>query len=122
MRGPRELAAAAATGLRLQKWNEGRVLDGQPKHGNRGFVNRCRTLGVRNSESARALGILSPTPSADALFIVLDIAGCRDCFIASGDVSHAFMATPLRERDVVMKFPLSVSTVSGEPLYVHLKL
>ena len=36
-------------------------------------------------------------------------------------MSHAFMATPLRERDVVMKFPLSVSTVSGEPLYLHLR-
>ena len=30
------------------------------------------------------------------------------------------MATPLRKRDVVMKFPLSVSTVSGDPLYLHL--
>ena len=80
-----------------------------------------KDIAGKNSESARALGISSPTPSADALFTVLGIAGCRDCFIASGDVSHAFMATPLRERDVVMKFPLSVSTVSGEPLYMHLK-
>ena len=41
------------------------------------------------------------------------------CF-SEPDVSHAFMATPLRKRDVVMKFPLSVSTVSGDPLYLHL--
>ena len=75
-----------------------------------------KDIAGKKSESARALGISSPTPSADALFAVLGIAGCRDCFIASGDVSHAFMATPLRERDVVMKFPPSVSTVSGEPL------
>ena len=74
----------------------------------------------KNSESARTLGISSPTPSADALFTVLGVAGCRDCVIAGADVSHAFMATPLRERDVVMKFPLSVSTVSGDPLYLHL--
>ena len=57
-----------------------------------------KDIAGKNSESARALGISSPTPSADALFTVLGVAGCRDCFIASGDVSHAFMATPLRER------------------------
>ena len=75
----------------------------------------------KSSGSARSLGISSPTPSADALFTVLGIAGCRDLVLSGGDVSHAFMATPLRERDVVMKFPLSVSTVSGEPLYLHLR-
>ncbi|CAE7635150.1 unnamed protein product [Symbiodinium sp. CCMP2592] len=79
-----------------------------------------KDIAGKNSESARALGISSPTPSADALFTVLGVAGCRDCVIASADVSHAFMATPLRERDVVMRFPLSVSSVSGDPLYLHL--
>ncbi|CAE7244902.1 unnamed protein product [Symbiodinium sp. CCMP2592] len=79
-----------------------------------------KDIAGKNSESARALGISSPTPSADALFTVLGVAGCRDCVIAGADVSHAFMATPLRERDVVMRFPLSVSSVSGDPLYLHL--
>ena len=79
-----------------------------------------KDIAGKNSDSARALGISSPTPSADALFTVLGIAGCRNSVVAGADVSHAFMATPLRKRDVVMKFPLSVSTVSGDPLYLHL--
>ena len=79
-----------------------------------------KDIAGKNSDSARTLGISSPTPSADALFTVLGIAGCRNSVVAGADVSHAFMATPLRKRDVVMKFPLSVSTVSGDPLYLHL--
>ena len=79
-----------------------------------------KNIAGKNSDSARTLGISSPTPSADALFTVLGIAGCRNSVVAGADVSHAFMATPLRKRDVVMKFPLSVSTVSGDPLYLHL--
>ena len=71
-----------------------------------------KDIAGKNSGSARTLGISSPTPSADALFTVLGIAGCRNSVVAGADVSHAFMATPLRKRDVVMKFPLSVSTVS----------
>ena len=78
-----------------------------------------KDIAGKHSESARTLGISSPTPSADALVTALGIAGCRNGVVAGADVSHAFMATPLRKRDVVTKFPLSVSTVSGDPLYLH---
>lgn len=50
-----------------------------------------------------------PTLSADALDLVL--------VLTSGDT---FMATPLCVRDVVMRLPLSVSTMQGSPLYLHL--
>jgi hypothetical protein len=35
-------------------------------------------------------------------------------------VTAAFMATPLRKRDVIAKLPLSVSDVSGSAMYLHL--
>ena len=46
---------------------------------------------AKGSDSARALGISSPTPSSDALSLLLGIAGNRGWPIATGDVSSAFM-------------------------------
>ena len=68
----------------------------------------------------RALGISSPTPSSDALCLLLGIAGNRGWPIATGDVSSAFMCTPLRKRNIVAKLPMSVSSMGGEPVFLHL--
>ena len=74
----------------------------------------------KGAETARALGISSPTSSADALNILLGIAAFYDWAVGGADVAHAFMATPLRKRDVVIRFPLSITTKEGAPLYLHL--
>lgn len=70
--------------------------------------------------SARTIGISSPTPSSEALFLMLGIAGTRNFIIGAGDVVSAFMATPLRKRTAVAKMPLSVSSLKGEPMFLHL--
>ena len=75
---------------------------------------------AKGSDSARALGISSPTPSSDALCLLLGIAGGRGWPIATGDVSSAFMCTPLRKRNIVAKLPMSVSSMGGEPVFLHL--
>ena len=41
--------------------------------------------------------------------------------MGAGDVSSAFMATPLRQRVITTKLPLSISSLSGEPLLLHLQ-
>ena len=51
----------------------------------------------KGSDSARVLGISSPTPSSDGLNLLLSVAGIRNWFVGAGDVSSAFMATPLRQ-------------------------
>jgi len=75
---------------------------------------------ARNQDTARSLGISSPTPSADALQVLLGEAGCLDLALGAADVTAAFMATPLRQRDVIAKLPLSVSDLSGSAMYLHL--
>ena len=41
--------------------------------------------------------------------------------LGAADVTAAFMATPLRKRDVIAKLPaLSVSDLSGRAMYLHL--
>ena len=74
---------------------------------------------ARGSDSPRALGISSPTPSSDALSLLLGIAGNRGWPIATGDVSSAFMCAPLRKRNIVAKLPMSVSSMGGEPVFLH---
>ena len=74
---------------------------------------------AKGSDSARALGISIPTPSSDALSLLLAIAGNRGWPIATGDVSSAFMCTPLRKRNIVAKLPMSVSSMGGEPVFLH---
>ena len=72
---------------------------------------------ARGSDSARALGISSPTPLSDALSLLLGIAVNRGWPIATGDVSSAFMCTPSRKRNIVAKLPMSVSSMGGEPVF-----
>ena len=43
------------------------------------------------SAFARTLGISSPTPSADALFLLLGLTGKKDATLGSADVTHAFI-------------------------------
>ena len=74
----------------------------------------------KSDASARSMGISSPTPSADSLFLLLGLAGERDGTLGSADVAHAFMATPLSKRDVIIRLPLSISSLAGEALYMHL--
>ena len=40
--------------------------------------------------------------------------------MGGADVTAAFMATPLRKRDVVVKLPMSLMSVRSEPLYLPL--
>ena len=80
-----------------------------------------KDVAEKNMPSARSLGISSPTPSSDAMFLLLGLAGCRDYAIGSADIAHAFMATPLRVRDVIIKLPLSVSSMRGEGMYIWLR-
>ena len=68
---------------------------------------------ARNQDTARRLGIYSPTPSSHALQVLLGVAGCLDLVLGAADVTAAFMATPQRERDVIAKLPLPVSDLSG---------
>ena len=50
--------------------------------------------------------------------MLLGVAGCLD--LVAADVTAAFMATPLRKRDVIAKLPLSVSDLSGRAMHLHL--
>ena len=92
------------------------------------FYFSCETNGFKwpmcfahlPSSSARAMGISSPTPSADAVFLLLGQAGTRDGVLGAADVAHAFMATPLRVRDVIIRLPLPISSLRGEALLMHL--
>ena len=80
-----------------------------------------KDVAEKNMPSARSLGISSPTPSTDAMFLLLAVAGCRNYAIGSADIAHAFMATPLRVRDVIIELPLSVSSMRGEGMYIWLR-
>ena len=63
-----------------------------------GGVTRARIVikdVARNQDTARSLGISSPTPSVDALKVLLGVAGCLDLVLGAADVTAAFMATPL---------------------------
>eukprot|EP00435_Cladocopium_sp_Y103_P013173 s4145_g3.t1 len=88
-----------------------------------GGITRCRIVvkGIaKNQDSARVLGISSPTPSADAQQALLGVAGVLDLVLGGADVTAAFMATPLRKRDVVAEMPLSTSDLQGQLQYLHL--
>ena len=68
---------------------------------------------VKNKDPARSLGISSPTLGADAFQLFLTIASAWNFLIYTLDISHAFMYTPLRCRNVAVKLPMSCSTVWG---------
>ena len=80
-------------------------------------IKDCKS---QSGESARSLGISSPTPSSDALQLIIGLSGLWDLTLGGADVTAAFMATPLRKRDVVVKLPMSLTSVRSEPLYLHL--
>ena len=88
-------------------------------------MNAVRSRIVKNSSQgccvrgARELGISSP-PSADAMMVALSWAATHGLVVASADVSSAFMHTPLRQRDVIVRLPLSTTSLTGEPLFLHL--
>ncbi len=87
-----------------------------------GGVTRARIVikDTRTGESARTLGISSPTPSSDALQLLIGLAGLWGITLGGADVTAGFMATPLRQRSVVVKLPMSLTSVRSEPLYLHL--
>ena len=85
---------------------------------------RCRIVAkdLHSGVSARALGISSPTPAAEALRLVLTICANRQFRLRSLDISHAFMHSPLPEGSmIVLKLPQSVSLESGEPAFLILE-
>ena len=74
---------------------------------------------VKSKDSARSLGISSPTLGSDAFQLFLSFVSVFGSYLYTLDISHAFMFTPLRKRDVAVKLPLSCSTLSGEPVILH---
>jgi len=74
---------------------------------------------VKNKDSARSLGISSPTLGADAFQLFLTICSAWNFMVYTLDISHAFMYTPLRCRNVAVKLPMSCSTEAGEPVILH---
>ena len=75
---------------------------------------------LNKGTSARALGYSSPTPSQEALSLLLATVASRDWRLMGLDVSHAFMHSPTPEGEcVVLKLPLSVSLTDGMPAYLH---
>ena len=69
---------------------------------------------VRSKQSARELGFSSPTPSTEALHLVLAIAATRGWRLRALDVSHAFMHSPLPDSmRVILKMPQSISSLEG---------
>ena len=89
-----------------------------------GDVTRARSVikdcTSQSGASAWSLGIFSPTPSLDALQLIIGLSGLRDLTLGGADVTVAFMATLLKKRDVVVKLPVSLTSVRSEPLYLHL--
>ena len=78
---------------------------------------------ARGSATARSLAISSPTPSVESLRMVLG-ASCgiwgAELALYAIDVSQAFMNSPLRDKErIVLKMPLSISTTSGEPIFLE---
>ena len=84
---------------------------------------RCRIVAkdFNRGSSAKSLGFSSPTPSIESVHLVLAIACKRGYRLRSLDISHAFMHSPIRGgTKIVLKLPLSVSLVSGEPGFMIL--
>ena len=79
-----------------------------------------------SGQSARSMGISSPTPSIEALRMVLGVArgawssGNQAMFLVGRDVFQAFMNSPL-EQPEILRMPLSMSTMIGEPILYGLR-
>ena len=83
---------------------------------------RCVVKDVATGASAASQGYSSPTASAEALKAFLAFCGFHDYVILAGDVSTAFMASPLEQRfRVIVKMPPGcLNPENGEPVYVLL--
>lgn len=78
--------------------------------------------GLNHQEgTARNLGISSPTPSADSLMIMLSLISSQGCLLGACDVSHAFMHTPRKRRDVAIRMPQSITNPQGETIVLWLR-
>ena len=88
-----------------------------------GVRTRIVAKDFASGQSARSMGISSPTPSIEALRMVLGVAcgawsvGNQAMSLAGLDVSQAFMNSPL-ERPEILRMPLSMSTMKGEPIFL----
>ena len=72
--------------------------------------------------AARSLGYSSPTPSTEALNMVLSWAALKDWKVTSLDVSHAFMHSPLPSSEtIILRLPQSISLPDGSPSFLLLK-
>ena len=71
--------------------------------------------------TARNLGISSPTPSSDSLMVVLSVVSHYGWLLGSYDVSHAFMHTPRKVRDVAIRMPQSITSPKGESVVLWLR-
>ena len=68
--------------------------------------------------AARSLGYSSPTPSTEALNMVLSWAALKDWKVTSLDVSHAFMHSPLPSSEtIILRLPQSISLPDGSPSF-----
>ena len=76
---------------------------------------------ISKGSSARALGYSSPTPSCEALFLVIVIGATHDWRMRSLDISHAFMHSPLPSSNIViLRLPQSVSHLDGSVSFLWL--
>ena len=63
-----------------------------------------------------------PTPSCESVMILLGMAARRDMILASYDISHAFMHSPIGPgQNIALRLPLIISTQSNEPVLLLLK-
>ena len=70
---------------------------------------------------ARKEGFSSPTPSQDAFMLLVSLMAIHNLRGCAADIGHAFMRSPLTSKvPIVLKLPLSVSLVNGEPAFLHL--
>ena len=82
---------------------------------------RVRTLVAKDIAhgSARKQGFSSPTPSHDAFMLIVALLATHNLRCCAADISHAFMHSPLTAKEpIVLKLPLSVSLLNGEPAYL----
>ena len=71
--------------------------------------------------TARSMGYSSPTPSVEALHLVLAISSTRKFRLRSLDISHAFMHSPIQSKTkIVLRLPLSVSLGDGSVAFLVL--
>ena len=77
---------------------------------------------INRGVAARSLGYSSPTPSTEALNMILTWAAIHDWRLTSLDVSHAFMHSPLPSSEtIILKMPMTIALSDGSPCHLLLK-